>query len=563
MATVHPQTFIHPPHPHAYQLPALPHAHAAAATVPLKLPFPLLPPVHPLLKENAIHAAEGGDASSLNATAAIITDIRARYKFISEIGKGRHGTVWLVEERATGKRMACKRIPKSRMASAWDVAEIQREAHVLRCLAGQHGNVVQLHEAVEDDRAVYLVTEQCEGGELFDKIVKDGGGGTSGGLREEEAAHLFRQIVSAIQYCHAYGILHRDLKPENILLTRRKCEVKEEGSDEDEEPAGGEDCSVGCEAQCHAGCKELHETGAGKSAASACGCACLLPVPDSLPASDPRKAVRESREATTRQAIAALQAAAAAAAAKNRVKVYGQGGTDGSSGSPTPATAQGLASQPLTAQSGNVPVGFPGGKAGGNKAGGASRRGGEGDEENRAVLKTGRGRVRDALAVRQGVTRGILKGSRENEKESSASAKIRKMRSALWGSASSSSTSSKASHSSTGSGTGSGATNSSRKTPPTTSSSSLFFPSPLFNPTSCVPGGPLPASHRRGAPQRPLAGEALRSGRATQAQQRDAGYAQVAGGAAGEQDSRGRRGRGRERRREGQGKGGCPAPGAS
>jgi serine/threonine protein kinase len=39
-------------------------------------------------------------------------------------------------------------------------------------------------------------------------------------LPEEEALKYFRQLLSAVGYCHQFNICHRDLKPENILLTR-------------------------------------------------------------------------------------------------------------------------------------------------------------------------------------------------------------------------------------------------------------------------------------------------------------------------------------------------------
>ena len=52
-------------------------------------------------------------------------------------------------------------------------------------------------------------------GELFDYITRQ-----PHGLEEEEALMLFRQILSAVGYCHSFNICHRDLKPENILLTK-------------------------------------------------------------------------------------------------------------------------------------------------------------------------------------------------------------------------------------------------------------------------------------------------------------------------------------------------------
>ena len=62
--------------------------------------------------------------------------------------------------------------------------------------------------------------EYVDGGELF-SYVDD-----CKGLPEDETVYIFRQIVSALLYCHRLLICHRDLKPENILLNREHLGVK-------------------------------------------------------------------------------------------------------------------------------------------------------------------------------------------------------------------------------------------------------------------------------------------------------------------------------------------------
>jgi serine/threonine-protein kinase HSL1 (negative regulator of Swe1 kinase) len=67
---------------------------------------------------------------------------------------------------------------------------------------------------MNSDGKSYLVLEYVDDGELFDHIS------SKGRLPEEESLKYFRQVLSAIGYCHSFNICHRDLKPENILLNR-------------------------------------------------------------------------------------------------------------------------------------------------------------------------------------------------------------------------------------------------------------------------------------------------------------------------------------------------------
>lgn len=39
-------------------------------------------------------------------------------------------------------------------------------------------------------------------------------------MPETEAARAFAQMVAAVGYCHANGVVHRDLKAENLLLDK-------------------------------------------------------------------------------------------------------------------------------------------------------------------------------------------------------------------------------------------------------------------------------------------------------------------------------------------------------
>jgi calcium-dependent protein kinase len=80
-----------------------------------------------------------------------------------------------------------------------------------------HPNVLKLYEHFEDSKNYYLITELCQGGELFDRIIENEF------FTEYQAAWIFKQIMNSVSHMHNYGICHRDLKPENFMLSE-KCE---------------------------------------------------------------------------------------------------------------------------------------------------------------------------------------------------------------------------------------------------------------------------------------------------------------------------------------------------
>lgn len=79
-----------------------------------------------------------------------------------------------------------------------------------------HPHILNVFEYFETDTHLYIVTELCTGGELFDKILE------KKTFSEAEAAHIMEQILSAVVFCHGHGIVHRDLKPENTLYATKK-----------------------------------------------------------------------------------------------------------------------------------------------------------------------------------------------------------------------------------------------------------------------------------------------------------------------------------------------------
>lgn len=133
------------------------------------------------------------------------------YTLGRKLGQGQYGTTYLCTENSTGKRYACKSIPKRKLLCREDCDDVWREIQIMHHLA-EHRNIVTIKGTYEDSTAVHLVMELCEGGELFDRIVK------KGQYSEREAAKLMKTIVGVVEACHSMGVIHRDLKPENFLF---------------------------------------------------------------------------------------------------------------------------------------------------------------------------------------------------------------------------------------------------------------------------------------------------------------------------------------------------------
>uniref|UniRef100_A0A8C9TKV5 non-specific serine/threonine protein kinase n=1 Tax=Scleropages formosus TaxID=113540 RepID=A0A8C9TKV5_SCLFO len=113
------------------------------------------------------------------------------YRLLKTIGKGNFAKVKLARHILTGREV--RGFPGGLV---WSLIALP----------------VKLFEVIEMEKTLYLVMEYASGGEVFDYLV------AHGRLKEKEARAKFRQIMSAVQYCHQKHVVHRDLKAENLLL---------------------------------------------------------------------------------------------------------------------------------------------------------------------------------------------------------------------------------------------------------------------------------------------------------------------------------------------------------
>ncbi|XP_076279798.1 serine/threonine-protein kinase MARK2-like isoform X6 [Lasioglossum baleicum] len=176
-----------------------------------------LKPLSDIMRKASQNEKEPGDGVGVSSSVGRLSS-RSRtseephigkYKLLKTIGKGNFAKVKLAKHVPTGKEVAIKIIDKTQL-NPNSLQKLFREVRIMKML--DHPNIVKLFQVIETEKTLYLVMEYASGGEVFDYLV------LHGRMKEKEARAKFRQIVSAVQYCHQKKIIHRDLKAENLLL---------------------------------------------------------------------------------------------------------------------------------------------------------------------------------------------------------------------------------------------------------------------------------------------------------------------------------------------------------
>ena len=138
-----------------------------------------------------------------------------RYRIVSLLGQGGMGAVYRAWDMRLNVPVALKEMTPQPGLDPHTLAQLrqqfQQEATVLARL--HHPHLVQVTDFFEQQGNGYLVMNFVEGESLADRITRQGA------LPEEEVLAWADQLLDALAYCHAHGIIHRDVKPQNVLLT--------------------------------------------------------------------------------------------------------------------------------------------------------------------------------------------------------------------------------------------------------------------------------------------------------------------------------------------------------
>ena len=173
-----------------------------------------------------------------NISSSDLCNIRSN-RYMTKIGAGGYGTVYMYKTKPTGFKIAVKRVDLGfrNYKLKKQVDALKQEIKVLRTL--KHRHIVRYYKMLLDDNSVSLLMEYVKGGSIYDLISKQGA------LNEIEISGYCQQILQGLAYLHEKKIVHRDVKCANILLDNSICKLADFGlSKEDIRSMSG--CKTDC-----------------------------------------------------------------------------------------------------------------------------------------------------------------------------------------------------------------------------------------------------------------------------------------------------------------------------
>jgi serine/threonine-protein kinase len=167
--------------------------------------------------------------------AELSSSLEGRYRIERELGGGALSRVFLAEELGLRRRVVIKVLPPE-LAATTSGERFRREIQLAAQL--QHPHIVPLLSADAGGRLLYYVMPFVAGESLRERLARDGA------LPVKDASRIWRDLLEALAYAHAHGVVHRDVKPGNILLSGRNALITDFGIARAIEAAGEADVTA-------------------------------------------------------------------------------------------------------------------------------------------------------------------------------------------------------------------------------------------------------------------------------------------------------------------------------
>ena len=133
------------------------------------------------------------------------------YQIIDVVGQGGMAKVYKAMQNNLYRVVAIKELRANKAAEITTIKRFDREAIAASSLS--HENVISIYDYFEFDNKRYLVMEYVGGCDLA-TIIKH-----SRKMPTHIATMIMLQVVRALEYAHAMGLVHRDVKPGNIMVS--------------------------------------------------------------------------------------------------------------------------------------------------------------------------------------------------------------------------------------------------------------------------------------------------------------------------------------------------------
>ena len=143
-----------------------------------------------------------------------------RYRVERELGRGGMATVYLARDLRHDRPVALK-VLRPELAASLGPERFLREISIAARL--QHPHILPVHDSGEAAGRLWYTMPYVEGESLRQRILREGQ------LPLDQAVRIALQVLSALGYAHAHGVIHRDIKPENILLEGDEAVVADFG----------------------------------------------------------------------------------------------------------------------------------------------------------------------------------------------------------------------------------------------------------------------------------------------------------------------------------------------